>query len=140
MPGLCSADARGGGWRANPLIGVAAILVIILGLALIVLRSCRTERDRTVPEAVAQAKGVMRYCFKCKKPFLVKKEDVDKIEGDAPASVKARQVPCPKCGGVDCTSEALKCSRCGAYYSPVSDDPNKPVVVCPNCGESLRGR
>jgi DNA-directed RNA polymerase subunit RPC12/RpoP len=131
MTALHSSGDDDGGWRHNPKVAIVAIAIALLAVLVYSCRSCRRTRP-ALPEGFTKAKAVMRYCLNCKEAFPVTGEDVRKIPGDAPEAVKARQVPCPKCGKTG-TSEALQCRHCGRYFSPVAAD-GPPLAACPHCG------
>ena len=124
-------DDEGGGWRNNPKVAITAIVIALLAVMFFSCRSCRGRRI-AVPEHLRDAKGITRWCLNCKKEFVVTQDDVDKVPGDAPDTIKAREVPCPTCGKTAST-EALRCKHCGRYFSPVAGPDGKPPLVCPFC-------
>jgi hypothetical protein len=135
MCALSSADE--GGWRRDPRVAVVAVAIALLAVLVYSCRSCRRSAPR-LPKEFAEAKAVMRYCLGCKQAFPVAGEDIREIPGDAPDAVKAREVPCPKCGRTG-TTEALRCRHCGSYFSPVAPvgpgaPGGPPAGMCPHCG------
>jgi len=140
-------------WKSNPLVGVAAAVVIIVAVV-VGFRCSRGGGETTGPVGLPEAKAVVLICPACKNQFEVTDADVRDDTSDDYLVVKAMRKPCPKCGKTGC-EEAVQCLKCGKHFLPMALTP--PVVaaqpggdpaaaarnargsatgpVCPHCGK-----
>jgi hypothetical protein len=115
------------GWKSNPLVGVAAVVVIILAVV-IGFRCSRGGGETAAPIGLPEAKAVVLICPSCKHQFEVTEADVRDDTSDDYLVVKALRKPCPKCGKTGC-EEAVQCLKCGKYFLPMALTP--PVATGP---------
>ena len=139
------------GWKSNPLVGIAAAVIIVLAV-IIGFRCSSSDTETAAKSDLPEAKAVVLVCPKCKHQFEVTEADVKDDPSDDYLVVKAMRKPCPKCGNVGC-DEAVQCLKCGKYFLPMDLGP--PAVAarrgedpgaarrraasagprCPHCGK-----
>ena len=134
MADLSDGFADQGGWRHNPRVAVAAaivaILFVVIGFSCSCLRSCGRGSER--PEGLPTApEDITLICPHCKHQYTVTQRDLADIPGRG-VSVQVAKLPCPKCGKTG-SVQALRCRKCGHYFSPVPAAGGTAVRVCPHC-------
>ena len=104
------------GWRTNPLVGIAAVLLAVLAV-FIGFRCARGRTSLEPPPGLPEEKGIVLICPDCTHQFTVPPEDIAD-DPNAPLDARATAMPCPKCGKTNCQA-AIRCVHCGKHILPV---------------------
>lgn len=120
------------GWRKNPLVGLLAAIVIVVGAVSLLSRvGCRRSQPTT-----DAADTVHMICPKCKTAYAVSRSQVG-LDAEADVDVfhrAATGVPCPECGAEESVA-ASECPNCGGLIAPPTDYQALQEFQCPHCKE-----
>ncbi len=120
------------GWRKNPLIGLLAAIVLVVGAVSLLSRlGCRRS-----PPTTDTADSVQIICRKCGTVYPVTRSQVG-LDAGADVDVfhrRASEVACPKCGATD-SVVASTCPNCGGLFAAPTDYEALQEFQCPHCKE-----
>ena len=127
---MANREARG--WKQNPIIGIAAVAVLVIALVLVLSRvRCGGGKAAEPTNTLTVA------CTSCQVIYQVSRADVgcSPTDDDEIFRMKAQQAVCPKCHEKGAVL-AFTCRKCGKPFAPPQDSKTAQGFKCPHCGKS----